>query len=186
MLFADAALAGHDADHFADAAFGVRRFMLRRAVVAVGAACAAIVGTFFAHGRLLLTRKMRGPACRPAANYIIPKKRAAMQDNRTGKTVQIMEHCCVFGQRSHRFHNAQHKGLEHRPAPVGDLDDFLARKPLARHTGRHVGDQAQAQHRQPAVAGGQWPRAQCSCPQRRRPACGNARISAGVSKLGPM
>ena len=47
--FADAALAGNDADHFLDTAALVRRLMLRCAVVTAGTAAAAIVGTF-AHG----------------------------------------------------------------------------------------------------------------------------------------
>ena len=47
--FADAALAGNDADDFLDTASCVRRLMLRRTVIAVGLAAAAIVGTCFAH-----------------------------------------------------------------------------------------------------------------------------------------
>ena len=47
--FANAALAGNNADHFFDVAFCVRRFMLRRTAGTVSVAVAAIVGTCFTH-----------------------------------------------------------------------------------------------------------------------------------------
>ena len=47
--FADAALAGNNADDLFDTASCVRRLMLRRAVIAVSLTAAAIMGTCFAH-----------------------------------------------------------------------------------------------------------------------------------------
>ena len=54
-----------------------------------------------------------------------------------------------------------------------------------RQTGREIGHHRQRRHLEPERAGRRSSRARSTCRRGRRPARGQARISAGVSKLGP-